>query len=72
MDRQPPEGRNGKRTVSRPSADPLQENEGEYCEQQRRQENTEQEDPLLDDLAELFPQDYKDFVHTRSCSFFIV
>jgi len=27
---------------------------------------------LLDDLDELFPQDHKDFVHTRSCSFFIV
>jgi hypothetical protein len=72
MKRQPPEGWNDKRTGFRPGAEPLHENEGDYCEQQRRQENTEQEDPLLDNLAELFPQDDKDFVHTRACSFFMV
>jgi hypothetical protein len=42
----------------------LQENEGNHDKQQRRQENTEQENTLLNDLHKLFAQDYQDFVHT--------
>jgi hypothetical protein len=54
MKRQPLEGRDVQRTGFRPIAAELQIKEGNHDKQQRRQENTEQKNTLLNDLTKLF------------------